>query len=63
MTSARTGLAGGASFTNGIFTVIGCGADIWNPSDEFRFVHLTNSGNCTIIARVTSASVEDINPW
>ena len=57
------GLAGGASFTNGIFTVIGCGADIWDPADQFRFVHLTNSGDCTIVARVTSASVEDINPW
>ncbi|HUZ08089.1 MAG TPA: carbohydrate-binding protein [Candidatus Paceibacterota bacterium] len=57
------GLAGWASFTNGIFTVIGCGADIWDPSDQFRFVHLTNSGNCTIVARVTSASVENINPW
>ena len=57
------GLAGGASFTNGIFTVIGGGADIWDPSDEFRFVHVTNSGNCTIVARVTSASVESINPW
>jgi enterochelin esterase-like enzyme/fibronectin type 3 domain-containing protein len=57
------GLAGGASFTNGVLTVIGCGADIWDPSDEFRFVNVTNSGNCTVIARVTSASVEDINPW
>jgi fibronectin type 3 domain-containing protein/regulation of enolase protein 1 (concanavalin A-like superfamily) len=57
------GLAGGASFTNGVFTVVGCGADIWNPSDQFRFVHLTATNNCTIIARVASASVEDINPW
>ena len=57
------GLAGGASFTNGIFTVIGCGADIWDPSDQFRFVHVTTNGDCTIIARVTSASVESINPW
>ena len=57
------GLAGGASFTNGIFTVIGCGADVGGWSDQFRFVYATNSGNCTIIARVTSASVEDINSW
>jgi hypothetical protein len=55
------GLAGGASFTNGIFTVTGCGADIWDPSDEFRFVYLTNSGDCTITARVTS--VQNINAW
>ena len=57
------GLAGWASFTNGIFTVIGSGADIGSTADAFRFVHVTNSGDCTIIARVTSASVEDINPW
>jgi endo-1,4-beta-xylanase len=57
------GVAGGASFSNGIFTVIGCGADIWNPSDQFRFAYLTATNNCTIIARVASASVEDINPW
>ncbi len=57
------GVAGGASFSNGIFTVAGCGADIWSPSDQFRFVQLAATNNCTIIARVTSASVEDINPW
>jgi len=57
------GLAGWASFTNGVFTLIGCGADIGDPSDAFRVVHLTATGNCTIIARVTSASVENINPW
>jgi endo-1,4-beta-xylanase len=56
------GLAGGASFTNGIFTVTGCGADIWGPSDQFRFVHLTNSGDCTIVARVASL-YNYINPW
>jgi enterochelin esterase-like enzyme/fibronectin type 3 domain-containing protein len=55
------GLAGGASFTNGVLTVIGCGADIWDPSDEFRFVNVTNSGNCTIIARVVS--VQNIDGW
>lgn len=48
------GLAGGASFTNGIFTVTGSGADIGGTSDQFRFVHVTNSGDCTIIARVAS---------
>jgi fibronectin type 3 domain-containing protein len=53
------GLAGGASFTNGVFTVTGCGADIWSPADEFRFVQVTNTGNGTVTARVTS--IEDIN--
>ncbi len=56
------GLAGWASFTNGIFTVTGSGADIGVTSDQFRFVYVTNSGDCTIIARV--ASLEDhISSW
>ena len=57
------GLAGWASFTNGMFTVIGSGADIGSTADTFRFVHVTTNGDCTIITRVTSASVESINPW
>jgi endo-1,4-beta-xylanase len=57
------GVTGWASFTNGVFTVIGSGADIGSTNDEFRFVHVTTNGDCTIVARVTSASVESINPW
>jgi endo-1,4-beta-xylanase len=57
------GLAGWASFTNGVFTLIGSGADIGISPDAFRFVHVSADGNCAIIARVTSASVENINPW
>ena len=56
------GLAGSASFTNGVFTVTGSGADIQNTADAFRFVYVaTNSGNCTIIARV--ASLQNSNGW
>ncbi len=56
------GLAGGASFTNGIFTVTGSGADIGGTTDAFRFVHVATNGDCTIVARV--ASLEDyINSW
>ncbi len=56
------GLAGGASFTNGIFTVTGSGADIGGMSDQYRFVYVTNNGDCTIIARVPSLE-NHINAW
>jgi glucuronoarabinoxylan endo-1,4-beta-xylanase len=42
-------------FTNGVFTVAASGADIWSTTDAFRFVYETNSGNCAILARVSSA--------
>jgi endo-1,4-beta-xylanase len=48
------GLSGGASFANGVFTVTGSGADIGDPSDAFRFVHVSATGDCTIITRVAS---------
>ena len=51
----------GAIYSNGVFSVTGIGADIWNISDAFRFVYLPVPGNCTIIARV--ASVQNIDPW
>ena len=53
------GLWGSAGVTNGVFTVTGSGDDIWNSADTFRFVYVTNSGNCTIIARVVSVQNSD----
>jgi fibronectin type 3 domain-containing protein len=55
------GIAGSATYSNGVFAVAGAGADIQNAADAFRFVYVTASGNCTIIARV--ASMQDIDPW
>ena len=55
------GVTGGASYSNGVFTVMGSGADIWNTADAFRFVYVPVTGNCTMIARVTS--VQNIDPW
>ncbi len=53
---------GSASYANGVFTVSGSGADIWNTADSFRFVYLTtNSVNFTMIARIVS--VPNINAW
>jgi fibronectin type 3 domain-containing protein len=48
------GAVGSASYNNGTFTVTGSGADIWGTADEFRYVYQTSSGNCTIVARVSS---------
>ena len=50
-----------AIYNNGVFAVTGSGADIWNTADAFRFVYMPVSGNCTIVARVTS--VQNIDPW
>ena len=50
-----------AIYTNGVFTVAGIGADIWGTSDAFRYVYLPVTGNCTMIARVTS--VQNIDQW
>jgi hypothetical protein len=56
------GVWGAAAFGNGVFTVSGSGADIWNTADSFRFVYVrTNSVNFTMIARVVS--VPNINSW
>ena len=55
------GLAGSASYSNGVFTVTGAGADIWGAADAFRFVYVPVTGNCTITARVVS--VQNTDPW
>jgi endoglucanase len=55
------GVAGSASFGNGMFTATGSGGDIWNTSDAFRFVYVPVTGNGTIIARVTA--VQNIDAW
>jgi glucose/arabinose dehydrogenase len=48
--------AGSATFTSGLFTVNGSGADIFGTSDQFNYVYQPTTGNGTIIARVTSQS-------
>ena len=53
--------AGSSSYSVGNWTVNGSGADIWNNADEFRFVHQTASGDCEVIARVSS--VQNTDPW
>jgi len=48
-----TGLAGSLAIdANGIFTVRGAGADIWDTADSFQFVSQPLPGNGTIVARL-----------
>lgn len=55
------GVTGSAFFPNGIFTVFGSGADIFNAADAFRFVYLTGSGDCDVQAKVLT--VGNTDPW
>jgi FtsP/CotA-like multicopper oxidase with cupredoxin domain/regulation of enolase protein 1 (concanavalin A-like superfamily) len=48
------GVAGNASYANGVFTLQGSGADITGTADAFRFVYQPLVGNGQIIARVAS---------
>ncbi len=49
-----TGLAGSASYSSGVFTVAGAGADIWGAADGFQYVSQSTSGDVEIVARVTA---------
>lgn len=51
--------AGSCTFSNGVFTVSGSGADIWNTADEFHFVFQPYSGNVQIVAQVVSQTATD----
>lgn len=48
------GVAGGATDTNGLFTVKGSGANIWNGADTFFYVYQPATNNYTISAKVLS---------
>lgn len=54
-------VAGSASYNSGVFTANGSGADIWGTADALRFTYVPVSGNCTMIARVTS--VQNVDVW
>jgi regulation of enolase protein 1 (concanavalin A-like superfamily) len=55
------GKAGSTSWSNGVWTVAGAGADIWGTVDAFRFVSRPMSGDGEIVARVTSQT--NTYPW
>lgn len=53
----NVGLSGAAgNDENGLFTVRGSGADIWDAADAFRYVYRPLTGDGEIIARVASLS-------
>jgi hypothetical protein len=54
-------LAGSASLSNGIYTLQGCGADIWNNADQLNFDSVADTGNSTMVVQVTSA--QNTNSW
>ena len=56
-----TGLAGSASYSNGVFTVSGAGADVWGTTDAFQYVSQTTSGDVQIVARVSA--VQNTNTY
>ena len=47
-------IAGGTTFSRGVYSVSGCGANIWNTSDQFHFNKSTLDGNGTVTAHVVS---------
>ena len=47
-------LAGSATYSAGVFTVNGAGADIYGTSDQFHFVSQGLTGNGTLTARIAS---------
>jgi hypothetical protein len=48
--------------TNGVLTLTGDGADIWNNADDFVLAYKTLSGDGTIVARVVSVGT-GTNTW
>jgi hypothetical protein len=45
---------GGASYSSGIWTVQGGGAEMWRANDSCHFSYVAINGDCTIIAKVES---------
>ena len=58
---STVGVPGSATYSNGVFSVTGSGADIWGTADAMQFDSVPVTGNCAIVARV--ASVQNIDPW
>lgn len=54
-------ISGNASYANGVFTIKGAGADIWNNSDQFHYIYQSLSGNGEIIAKINAIS--NTNNW
>jgi regulation of enolase protein 1 (concanavalin A-like superfamily) len=53
--------AGSASYASGTYSIAAGGQDIWNASDQFRFVYQQITGDVDVRARV--ASMTAVNEW
>jgi phosphatidylserine/phosphatidylglycerophosphate/cardiolipin synthase-like enzyme len=56
-----TGATGSSTYSNGMFTVTGGGADVWGTADGFHYAYRTLSGDGSIVARVTS--IQNTSSW
>ena len=54
-------LPGRTTFSNGTFSVVGAGANIFSTSDQFQFAHQQRSGDLDVVARV--ATLQDADIW
>ena len=52
---------GAVTYTDGVFTVVGSGRDIWNLTDEFHYVYQPLDGDGEIVAQIVSQ--EHTNWW
>jgi regulation of enolase protein 1 (concanavalin A-like superfamily) len=55
------GVAGKASYLNGVYSVSGSGSDIWGSADSFRYLYHTMTGDGQIVARV--ATLQNTNAY
>jgi hypothetical protein len=53
------GLHGSLSTSNGVFTIVAGGDDIWNSNDAFHYAYMPISGDFQLMARVTSLAPAD----
>jgi hypothetical protein len=51
-----------SSYANGVWTVTGLGGDVWDDkNDDCQFVYQAMSGDCALVARVTSCQNRNIS--
>jgi hypothetical protein len=56
-----TGVAGSASFANGVYAVKGAGANIWGTADAFNYVYQPLAADGEVVAHVTA--IENNNAY
>ena len=58
-TATDPGTPGGATFSNGAYTLTASGSDIWGNGDNFHYLYESLVGDGEIIARLVSANAPD----